>query len=83
MQSGAVSDIGKVKLPSGKERVEVKLLADSGWIYVCSVPSVNYLHNLKSGDHISTRPDETHVHVDHDGHRYRLKIIDVDRWAQL
>jgi hypothetical protein len=82
-QTGTISGIGYMKLPSGKERIEVKLLADTGWLYVCSAPSANYLRNLKRGDQVSIHPGDAHADVDSGDHRFRLKIIDVDRWAKL
>ena len=82
-QSAVVSSVGNAKLPSGKKRTEVKLLADGGWLYVCTAGSADYIRGLNRGDRVSIKPDEKLIHVENGGKRFSLKIIDVDRWGNL
>lgn len=82
-QIATVSGIGKVEILPGKVKVEVKLLADGGWLYVCSAPSEDSIRSLKSGDRVSIQPDNKSVHLKTRGKRLRLAIIDADRWGRL
>jgi hypothetical protein len=85
-QIATVSDIGKITLIPGsrKEKVEVKFLADDGWIYVCNAPSQRYIRTLKHGDRVSIQPHDKYVQLKTTvGENLRLKIIDVSRWARL
>jgi hypothetical protein len=78
-----VSGVGKVEILSGKFKVEVKLLADSHWLYVCSAPSEDYIHDLKVGDRVSIRPDNKFIHLETSGKHLRLMIVDADPWGRL
>lgn len=82
-QIATVSGIGKVEILAGKTKVEVKFLADGGWMYVCSAASQGYIRNLKVGDTVSIQPDDKSVRLEMRGERLRLKIIDADRWDNL
>lgn len=82
-QIAIVSGIGKAEILPGKVKVEVKFLADGGWVYACNSPSENYIRNLKNGDRVTIRPDDKSVHLEIRGKRLRLKIIDADRWHRL
>src|ERR1700687_1577436 len=82
-QIATVSSLGKVEIFPGKMKVGVRLLADGGWLYVCSAPSEDYVRNLKSGDRVSIQPDNKSVHLKTRGKRLRLNIIDADRWGTL
>lgn len=82
-QIATVSGIGKVEILPGKVRIEVKLLADGGWLYVCSAPSEAYIRSLKIGDRVFIQPDNKSVRLKTRGKRLRLEIIDADRWGKL
>jgi hypothetical protein len=47
--NATVSGIGQVEILSGKVKIEVKLLADGGWLYLCPAPSEEYIRDLKRG----------------------------------
>lgn len=78
-----MSSIGKVEILPGKEKVEVKFLADGGWSYSCNAPSENYIRTLKQGDRVSIRPDNKFVYLKTRGRHLRLKIIDVSCLGSL
>lgn len=82
-QVAIVSGIGKVEILPGKVRVELKFLADDGWLYSCNAPSENYIRDLKKGDRVTIHPDDKSVHLEVRGKHLHLKIIDADRWYRL
>jgi hypothetical protein len=85
-QIATVSDIGKITLIPGsrRERIEVKFLADGGWMYVCNAPSLGYIRTLTRGDRVSIQPHDKYIQLKTTvGENLRLKIIDVSRWARL
>jgi hypothetical protein len=82
-QIATVSGFGKVEILPDKVKVEVKFLADGGWLYACSAPSEGYVSTLKQGERISIHPDDKFVYLKTQGKHLRLRIIDVSRWGNL
>ena len=82
-QSATISDFGNAEILPGKSKIEVIFRADSHWMYVCRVPTEDYLRGLRRGMRVIIRPDEHTLRLRTWQGHLRLEIIEATMWGDL